>query len=51
MLCVCVGEVSVKDRVGGGDWCSVAGALVHLFTDCIRSVCGGVGVREGVRVC
>ena len=37
--------VQVKDRVGGRDW------LLHSRCTCGGSVCGEVGVCEGVRVC
>ena len=42
---VCVRVVLVKDRVVGGDW------LLRSRCTFGGSVCGGVGVREGVRVC
>ena len=42
---VCVRVLWVKDRVGGGDW------LLHGRCTCEGSVCVGVGVHEGVRVC
>ena len=35
----------VKVKVGCRDW------LLHSRCICGMSVCGGVGVREGVRVC
>ena len=44
-VCVCARVVRVKDRVGGGDW------LLCSRCTCGESVCGGVGAREGVRVC
>ena len=34
----------VKDRVGGGDW------LLRRGCTCGTSVCGGVGVRQGVHI-
>ena len=37
--------MGVKDRVGDGDW------LLRRRCTCEVSVCGGVGVRGGVRVC
>ena len=46
--CVCgvrVRVVWVKDRVGGGDW------LLRSRCTCGGSVCGRVGLREGVCVC
>ena len=42
---VCVRVVRVKDRVGGREW------LLRSRCTCGGSVCGGVGVREGVCVC
>ena len=42
---VCVRGVWLKDRVRGGDW------LLYSRCTCGVSVCGGVGVREGVCVC
>ena len=42
---VCVRVVQVRDRVGGGDW------SLHSGCTCGGSVCGGVGVPEGVCVC
>ena len=44
-MCVCVRVVYVKDRVGSGD------CLLRSRFTCGGSVCGGVGVSEGVRVC
>ena len=45
MCGLCVRGVFLKDRVLGGDW------LLRIRCTCGVSVCVGVGVREGVRVC
>ena len=45
MCGVCMRVVWVKDIVEGGDW------LLRSRCTCGRPVCGGVGLREGERVC